>query len=185
MEFQDLSTDALVQLVRDGTVAAFGAIVTRYQLDVLRKVNLLLLDKISAEDMVQEVFFRAFTRLAQYRMGSSFRNWLIGITQNTVLQELRRSKRYTGRLVRYASLVESRLSAQEPAADDGRERALLDCIQHLDSRSAEIVRARYSMNAGIEEIAQSQGRTAGAVRTLLYRARAQLRTCMEKKGTWR
>jgi RNA polymerase sigma-70 factor (ECF subfamily) len=185
MEFQDLSADSLVQLVRDGQVAAFGAIVTRYQLDVMRKVNLLLLDKVAVEDMVQEVFVRAYTRLDQYRLGTSFRNWLIGITKNTVLQELRRSKRYTGRLTRYADMVENRLRTQEAEEDDERATALLDCLQRLDARSAELVRARYAESLGIDEIAEAAGRTVGSVRTLLYRARSQLRGCLEKKGTWR
>jgi len=118
-------------------------------------------------------------------MGSSFRNWLIGITQNTVLQELRRSRRYTGRLNRYANLLEKSLQAEEPEKEDERGKVLMDCLEHLDARSAEIVRARYSLSHSIEEIADTAGRTSGAVRTLLYRARSQLRTCMEKKGIWR
>ncbi|HVT79849.1 MAG TPA: sigma-70 family RNA polymerase sigma factor, partial [Phycisphaerae bacterium] len=147
MEFQDLSADSLVQLVRDGQTAAFSAIVTRYQLDVMRKVNLLLLDKLAVEDMVQEVFFRAYTRLDQYKIGTSFKHWLLGIAKNTVLQELRRSKRYTGRLTRYAGMVENRLKEEEPPDDeDERATALLDCLQRLDSKSAELVRARYAQS---------------------------------------
>lgn len=186
MEYQDLSTDSLVQLVRAGEVAGYSAIISRYQLDVMRKANLLLLDRLAVEDMVQEVFFKAFTHLEQYKMGTSFRNWLLGITQNAVLQELRRSKRYSGRLARYARMVEERVS--DPAPDDpdeSRAKALQDCIGRLDIRSAEMIRGRYIQSLTIEELAESVGRSVGAVRTLLYRARSQLRGCLEKKGTWR
>lgn len=185
MEYQDLSTDALVQLVRDGQVACFDAIVKRYQLDVMRKANLLLMDRFAVEDLVQEVFFRAFTHLEQYTMGTSFRNWLMGITQNAVLQEMRRSKRYSGRLAKYAELIETKIEEAPEERDDERIRALLDCISRLESASAAVVRARYVRQLSIDEIAESAGRTAGAVRTLLYRARARLRGCLEQKGAWR
>jgi RNA polymerase sigma-70 factor (ECF subfamily) len=130
------------------------------------------------------VFLRAFKYLNQYRTGTSFRSWLIGIAQNTILQELRRSKRYAGRLSRYAHMVEDRLTDLTLEEDDGRTRALRDCIGKLEKFCARTVCDRYMGGRTIEEISASCGRSNGAIRNLLYRARAQLRTCLERKGTW-
>jgi RNA polymerase sigma-70 factor (ECF subfamily) len=184
MEPQDLSSDALVRQVREGRVASFDALIKRYQLDVMRRVNLLFRDRSTVEDIVQEVFYSAFVHLDQYLLGTSFRNWIIGIAQNAVLQELRRSKRYGGRLERYAAIVEERVGTLSGDADDGRVKALLKCLEGIDAETAEMVRARYTEQRSLEQIADAAGRTVAAVRSYLHRARAQLRTCMERKGIW-
>lgn len=185
MEFQDLSADTLVRLVRDGKHEAFDALVKRYQLEVYRKANLLLFDRSATDDIVQDVFYKAFVNIGQYNLGTSFRNWLMGIAQNSVLHELRRSRRYDGRLSKYAELVENRLESTPPEIDEEQIHILEDCITRLEPLAAQVVRARYTRQESIDQIAESAGRTSGAVRTFLYRARAQLRDCMERKGAWR
>jgi len=146
----------------------------------------MLLDVSAREDVVQQVFVRAFQRLDQYEVGRGFGKWLKAIARNLVLEELRKRYRYQGRLDAYAQELEKRLAASEDIADGETERerrnALRECLEGLESTTQRAIRMHYVEARPTEMVAQELGRNGGAVRTLLCRARAVLRQCLEAKG---
>jgi len=183
-ETADLSTDAIVTEVRKGDVEAFRQIVLRYQGEVMKIVNAMLIDYSSREDVVQQVFVRAFQRIDQYEIGRGFSHWVKAIARNMVREELRKRYRYQGRIEAYAHLVVSRLEGDQAGEDSSAERAdaLQECIGQLESSAAQAVRLHYVERRRTDQIAEDFGRSGGSVRTLLYRARTQLRKCLEMKG---
>tara|TARA_R110002096_G_scaffold24760_19_gene78016 strand:- start:20846 stop:21427 length:582 start_codon:yes stop_codon:yes gene_type:complete len=184
----DFSTDEIVAQIRKGDVEAYRQIVVRYQGEVLKIVNAMLIDYSAREDVVQQVFVRAFQALDQYEIGRGFGKWVKAIARNMVREELRKRYRYKGRIEAYAKSVIERLDGVE-ANEIGkneeiwlRRQALGECLGGLEESAAEAVRLHYLERKKTEEIAGVIGKSAGAVRTLLYRARGQLRKCMESKG---
>jgi RNA polymerase sigma-70 factor (ECF subfamily) len=181
----DFSTDDVVAAVRRGEIELYRQIVVRYQGDVLKVVNAMLLDASAREDVVQQVFVLAFRRLDQYELGRGFGKWLKGIARHQVLEELRKRRRYRGRLDAYAGELEQRLRADEPADTDAeRERrdALRECIESLEESTRRALRLHYVEARPTDVVGHLLGRSGGAVRTLLCRARGQLRRCLEAKG---
>ena len=83
----------LIAAAKAGDLAAFEALVKRYQTDVLRLSLHIVRDMGAAEDAAQEAFVRAFRFLRRYRGESKFSTWLFSIARNCALDELRRSKR--------------------------------------------------------------------------------------------
>lgn len=185
-EASDLSTDELVELIRDGRTECFEHVIRRYQLDISRIVHAMLLERSVAEDIVQSVFLKAFFKLEQYRIGASFAQWLRGIARNTVNQELRSRYREQGRMKAYASLVMARLdrSDDDSLVESERQRALRECVDQLDGNAKTIIRRRYVDSDSYDKIAASLGRKAGAIRTMVYRLRNQLQKCLESKGVF-
>lgn len=181
----DLSTDEIVAAVLAGDLESYRQIVLRYQQEVMRVVNALVFDLSAREDIVQQVFVRAYRALDQYESGRGFGKWLKAIARNLVREELRKMLRHRGRVEAYARLALDRLDS--PADEElrvARERALRECLGTLeqhDTHAAKAVRWHYLEARGTEEIASEMKRSGGAVRTLLYRARAVLRDCMESK----
>lgn len=181
----DLSTDEIVMLVRGGDIEAYRQIVLRYQNDVMRVVNALVIDLSAREDIVQQVFLRAYRALEQYELGRGFGYWLKAIARNLVREELRKMLRRRGRIEAYAELALQRLdSPEEEELRIARERALGECLDDLDrqdTHAAKAVRRHYFEALRTEEIAAEMKRSGGAIRTMLYRARAVLRDCLESK----
>jgi len=183
---QDLATDTLVRMVLEGRSGLFEHVVRRYQADVHKLASMLLLDRSATEDIVQEVFVKAFTRIDQYRTGEGFGRWLRGIARNEIRQLMRTEARYRVRLRAYAELVETRLAL----ADDGDEelderlRVLRGCMDKLDDDAARAIRLRYMQAMAPGEVAAEIGKTNGATRTWLHRIREQLRRCMSSNGGW-
>lgn len=184
----DFSTDEIIAEIRGGDVEAYRQIVVRYQGEVLKIVNAMLIDYNAREDVVQQVFVRAFQALDQYEIGRGFGKWLKAIARNMVREELRKRYRYKGRIEAYAKSVIERFDTDDTNEVGKNEeiwmrrQALSECIGGLEEKAAAAVKLHYLEQKKTEEIAGLIGRSAGAVRTLLYRARGQLRQCMESKG---
>jgi len=144
-----------------------------------------------AEDVVQETYVRAFTRLNDFRGESSLSTWLSRIAMNEALGRLRREK--PG--VEISSLPQGALEAQiiqfplMSATDDPEKSMAQREIQHVVEGAIDelpepfrivfITRVLEGMN--VEETAEILDLKPETVKTRLHRARAMLRENVEKK----
>lgn len=179
----DCSTNEIVVQILEGDLQAFRHIVRRYQADVLMIANAMMRDRDYVSDIVQKVFIKTFQNLDKFDGDQSFRLWIKGIARNTVRDELRKKYRYRGRIERYAKEMEQRLAGNgsDLFSDEARD-ALEDCIGRLEQDSARAIRMHYDERRKTDEIAEILGRSGGAIRVLIHRARASLRDCLVGKG---
>ena len=180
----DRSTAEIVQLILLGDRQAFRHLVTRYQGCVRAVVHAMLSNKSSVDDLVQQVFLKAFRKLESFDQSRSFEHWIKGIARNAVRDELRKSSRYQGRIDAYAKLVEVRLAerAGRDLFNEDTQQALEECISKLEEKAARAVRMHYVEERTTDEIGQILGQTGNAVRTMMHRARRALRDCLIRKG---
>ena len=87
------SDGELLRLARDGDPAAFRILIRRHDRYLYRIARSVLLDDHEAEDVVQETYVRAFTRLVDFRGDASLSTWLTRIALNEALQRRRRRRR--------------------------------------------------------------------------------------------
>ena len=144
-----------------------------------------------AEDVVQETYVRAFTRLTDFRGESSLSTWLSRIAMNEALGRLRRQR--PG--VELSSLPQGTLEAQiiqfplMSATDDPEKSMAQREIQHVVEAAIDelpepfrlvfITRVLEGMN--VEETAEILDLKPETVKTRLHRARTMLRDNVEKK----
>ena len=81
----------LVRLAQSGDKLAFEALVVKYQRRIARHVARYVPIASDVEDVVQEVFIRAFRGLRSFRGDSAFYTWLYRIATNAALTFLRRA----------------------------------------------------------------------------------------------
>ena len=81
---------ALVRLAQSGDARAFEALVVKYQRRIARHVARYVRRAVDVEDVVQEVFIRAYRGLASFRFDSAFYTWLYRIASNVVINTLKR-----------------------------------------------------------------------------------------------
>ena len=79
----------VIQQVVDGDVNAFAHLLERYEAKVYGLVVRLVGNEAEAEDLVQETFVQAYTRLSTYREEADFGSWLYRIAYNAALMHLR------------------------------------------------------------------------------------------------
>jgi RNA polymerase sigma-70 factor, ECF subfamily len=80
-----------IRQAQKGNLEAFNELVLSYQDCVFRQALWLLNDEAAAEDAAQEAFYRAYRKIHTFN-GPSFRAWIIRITTNYCLDQLRRRK---------------------------------------------------------------------------------------------
>ncbi|HVB28023.1 MAG TPA: sigma-70 family RNA polymerase sigma factor [Mycobacteriales bacterium] len=130
-----------------------------------------------ADDLTQEVTMTLVTILPRYRaQGSSFDGYVFGIAANKVSEARRRSRRRPEDPVEI--LPERRDSAAGPeqlAVGLDATRRMLDLLEQLPHRQAEVLRLRVAAGLSVEETAGLLGMSPNTVRVTAHRALARLR----------
>ena len=81
-----------IRRVLQGDTSAFGELFDRYGQRVYGLVARLTGDRVEAEDIVQDVFLKAYTGLASFKAKSSFSTWLFRIAYNSALMRVRQQR---------------------------------------------------------------------------------------------
>jgi RNA polymerase sigma-70 factor, ECF subfamily len=175
----------LVDRARQGDVAAFGELITKYERRVYRMARQITQNDEDAEDVLQETFLKAFEHIDSFQGQSKFYTWLTRIAVNESLMKLR--KRKSDRTV---SLDENIETDEEPIVreiavwDDTPElkysqeeiRQILDkAIESLKPIFRTVFILRDVEELSTEETAEVLGLSIAAVKSRLLRARLQLR----------
>jgi RNA polymerase sigma factor (sigma-70 family) len=174
--------EPVVERVLAGELEAFAEIIRRYQQEVWRIAAYALRDVAATEDLVQQVFVNVFLNLGSYQRGRDLGAWIRTIARNQVRKELRQDVRTERKLRRYHQWLESGLDrVGEEEEEQGLREALARCREGLAPASAQAIALRYEQAQPFEQVAAALGRTVAATRQLLFRARAALRQCIEKR----
>lgn len=134
-----------------------------------------------AEDAVQEAFLRAFQRRAGLADRDRFDGWLMRITRNAAVDELRRSRRCrpsiratdetTDEVAGLERVMYRSGSSEAPAEAVAAFRAEFDALSENGRRALE---ARYLRGWSCERIAEHEGRSLSCIKTRIHRARRRL-----------
>ena len=191
----------LLQALRQGSAAAQGEILLRYQ-SWLRLLARLQIEsrfqgKFDASDIVQQTLLEACRALPQFRGGTEaeLRAWLRQILAHVLAHEIRRYHGTQQRDVdREVSLDQAlaqssqRLgdmlaapgsSPSQQAARNEQEVLLADVLARLPEDYREVIILRNLEGLSHDEVARRMGRNVGAVRMLWVRALARLRQELE------
>src|SRR5438034_4290157 len=182
----------LMLRVRDADdAAAFGELVERYQHRLVGILHHLLGRAEGAEDLAQEVFLRVFRTRKRYHPQAKFSTWLFTIANNLALNALRSRQRKptvplppqepgplgprpAERLVAdVAPPPGHRLAQQELAA------VIREALAGLNERQRMAVVLNKYEDMNYAEIAEVMGLTTDAVKSLLTRARNNLRCVLK------
>jgi RNA polymerase sigma-70 factor, ECF subfamily len=161
----------------------------RQRMALLAYAQAMLRDPGAAEDVVQEAYLVAVKKAEQFEEGTSVLSWCKAIVRLEILKH--RSRRHAESKVVQQLLddaidtaFEKFQQADTADADEQRHR-LKDCLQLLTSRSQQVVAARFRDNLSYQDVADKFEMHIEAVRKLLYRAKQQLRKCMELRPSKR
>lgn len=174
--------EALVERVLAGDVQAFELLMRRNNQRLYRAIRSLVTDEDEVEELMQQAYLLAFTRLGQFRNGARFSTWLLRIGINEALQRLRRDRRWP----RAAPEVLEEEPSMHSTPEQGLARAELNqLLEHLvdelpeSHRSVLVLREIEQLSTA--EVAEALGLSADNVKQRLSRAKAMLRTALEQR----
>jgi len=176
----------LMQRAGQGDERAFTVLVERHHRAVIGTITRMLGDETEAHDLAQLTFLRVWRAAPRYHPSAKFTTWLFTIVRNLVFNESRR--RSTAKL---GSLevsnpddapYEHATSEPSPTTQlqaSELEQAIQDAIQALPEQQRLAVVLRRYEDLSYEEIAEVMEMTTSAVKSLLTRARSNLRDVLE------
>lgn len=179
--------------VRAGSAEAFEELVLRYQSRLITVFEHLVGQRDLADDLAQEVFLRIFRARHSYVPGSKFSTWLFTIANNVASNALRsRSRR---REVHLAPRRDTSMPEHDPLAELALAASGLMPTRQLDrAETRDVVRMALNQlsdrqrlavllnkfeGMSYADIAASMSLTPQAVKSLLSRARENLRDVLE------
>ena len=188
-KYELLDPDVRLMLqVRDGNAGAFEALLEKHQKRIVMVLDHLVNDRTLAEDLAQDVFLRVYRARERYMPTAKFSTWLYTITHNVASNSIRKSsRRKEVNLVSTPSgsmpvrpldtmakdksnLMPSRLADQKEMGKMIRE-----AIQSLGPRQRMAMLLSKYEGMSYIEIAETMELTTQAVKSLLSRARANLK----------
>jgi RNA polymerase sigma-70 factor (ECF subfamily) len=182
---QDL---AWMARIKDGDTEALRDLIEAHQLRVIGTVAKMLGDDGDAEDIAQQVFIRVWKSAARYEPTAKFTTWLFKITRNLVFNELRRRKRHPAQSLDGAAEDERPLQAPDPGSkspadsllDGEMQAAIQKAINELpEVQRMAVVLRRYD-DIPYEDIGEILGLSVPAVKSVLFRARTELREKLKR-----
>jgi RNA polymerase sigma-70 factor (ECF subfamily) len=133
-------------------------------------------DRHTAEEITQETFFRAFSKLKDFRGESDAFTWLCAIAKHLFIDEKRRQGRF-GELPEEAV---AREKAVEQAAVEKDDSFRVHMALHaLEEPYREVFELRVFGELSFAQIGQIFRRTENWARVTFHRARAKLKERME------
>jgi len=181
----------LMLRVRNDEPGAFEDLVENYQHRLIAVMHHVVGNAEEAEDLAQEVFLRVYRARKKYRPRSKFSTWLFTIANNLALNALRRRQRKpavpldardSGPLgPRPAEqLVKDKAGSPSTRLQNAELVALIrQALDGLNERQRMAVLLNKYEEMNYLEIAEVMGLSTQAVKSLLSRARTNLRQLLE------
>lgn len=194
MRYQQSDPDVrLMMRVRDDDAGAFEELVRRYQGRLVRLFHHIGPSPEVAEDLTQEVFLRIYRSRANYEPGAKFATWIFTIAGNVARNAARSHGRRKevieadtrrgrddseGNLLTKLALDASGLMPARLVEGEERAELVRQAVDKLGERQRMALMLSRFENLSYVEIAEAMGLTSKAVKSLLSRARVNLRDAL-------
>jgi RNA polymerase sigma-70 factor (ECF subfamily) len=183
---RDPDVQLMLRVQRDEP-GAFAELVAAYWTRVFGRFMRQLCDRQEAEDLAQDVFLRLYRGRKRYRPRAKLSTWIFFIARNVGRNAVRRRRRK--RLTPIGLAFESDEQSGFPHLSDEQAgppgsveqaelaRAVRGAVAGLNRRQRRAVELRFEDNS-YEEIACALAMSPKAAKSLLYRARNELRCAL-------
>jgi RNA polymerase sigma factor (sigma-70 family) len=133
-----------------------------------------------AEDLVSEVFERAFLKMGSLRNDEAFATWMFTIARNIVISHARKRGRESAvdpDILR--SVVANNVSVENEVLIREEVAAVVDCLKTFPQREQDIVSLKFDGELTNRQIARIMGISEANVRVILFRTLRKLREKMK------
>lgn len=177
----------LIAAVLKGDAASFEPLVQKYSPRVFATARRYARRESEVEDIAQEVWLKAFSKLASFRGEAPFEHWLMRMTVRTCYDFLRRHQR--NRESTFSELSEPETDWLErfvvdpgSAAEDADAAKLLvgRVLEKLSPPARLVITLLEIEDRSVKEIAELTGWSVPLVKVRAFRARGEMRKILLK-----
>ncbi|HCP08363.1 MAG TPA: RNA polymerase sigma factor SigW [Candidatus Moranbacteria bacterium] len=177
-----LSDNELIILIREENQERYAEIIGRYQGKLFAYLYRLIGNRDEAEDLLQDVFIKAFRNLHSYDSTRKFSSWIYRIAHNEAVNFIKRKS--LKRFISWEDVSSTKdklesCSQSEDGADNQwiRKESIAEvneAINKLPIKYKQVLLLRYFSDKSYEEISEILGKPVNTVGTLINRAKRKL-----------
>jgi RNA polymerase sigma factor (sigma-70 family) len=181
---------ALIDRATLGDEKAFRLIVEKYSRALRFHITRMVRDKEIIDDLIQEIFLKAFTNLGSYNTSFAFSTWLYRIATNHTIDHLRKKKLKTlsidepmqskdGEM--QFEIPDNSTRADELILNKQRDKIILDALETLPTKYRQVIEMRHMEEKSYQEISEELDLPLGTVKAHIFRARELLYKYLKDK----
>lgn len=187
---------ALVARAKKNEQPAFAAIMEKYSMPLRYHVGKIVHDPDMLDDLVQEVFLKAFDNIHTFDTTYAFSTWIYRIATNHSIDYLRKKKLRTLSIDQPVRGKDGDMQIELPDRDPNRaadqeligkqrRQIIQDAIDSLPEKYSRIIRMRHIEDQSYQEIADALQLPLGTVKAHIFRARELLnKYLIDRRGSF-
>jgi RNA polymerase sigma-70 factor (ECF subfamily) len=169
----------VARVVSSNDTAAFGELIRRHQSQIRNFLRRLTADPAAADDLAQECFMHAWSKLRTYSGRGSFIGWLLKVAYTTFLQSRRKSKRYAEVMQQVAYVADAESKSYTAPVDEVSDLDRLLAV--LTSEERAILVMSYACGLSHREISDATEQPVGTIKSIIHRSKDKIRKDFEIK----
>jgi RNA polymerase sigma-70 factor (ECF subfamily) len=180
-EKEELSDNELIKLVRQVSPERYAEIIERYQGKLFAYLYRLVGSRDEAEDLLQDVFIKAYRNLQSYDAERKFSSWVYRIAHNEAVNHIKR--RSLKRFIPWEDVTATKDKLEMSSVEEDAQvnwirketsQEVDQAINRLPFKYKQVLVLRYYSDKSYEEISAILGRPVNTVGTLINRAKKKL-----------
>lgn len=158
MSYSDekVADEDIARMVQSGKTEFFGLLIKRYENKMMRYARKFLLGHEDAEDLVQEVFLKAYVNIQSFDVSRKFSSWLYRIAHNEFINAIKKKRREPIPFFNIDILLPTFVSEEtaDREANKREMREMIDrCLKELSPKYRELFILYYFEQLNYREIA--------------------------------
>ena len=184
MDYQTLSDEQLVDLVNQSDKRALSALYDRYSRVVFSLGIKMLGSKEAAEEITQDAFLKLWLGAGSFQSGKGkFSSWLLSITHNRAIDELRKRKRTANNGSCDDPILQDTLADPcNEMADDliskVQGETIMEALERLPALQRDAIKLAYFKGLTQTEISGQLGAPLGTIKTRMRLGLRKLRSIL-------
>lgn len=179
----ELSDESIAVAVQKGDKDAFAELVFRYEEKLRRYARKFLNTGHEIDDLVQDVFIKAYTNIKSFDAGQRFSPWVYRIAHNTFVNELKRKGRYGHGFLdadTILPLMPAKETADRDALFDEVSSEIESLLTGLSAKYREVVILHYFESLSYQEISDVLKIPVTTVGVRMSRARKKMKEAYDQ-----
>lgn len=174
---REINDEKIVAKVKSGNTELYGKIVGKYQLPLLRYVKRVTnQENEEVEDIVQDIFIKAYENIQGFDDTKKFSSWLYGIAHNTCIDFFRSNRQKTNVGDEFEELIPSKDELIEDLLIEKEKKVeVAKAIRKLELKYREVILLYFFEEKSYEEIGDILKINKTHVGVLLLRAKEKLK----------
>ncbi|MEX0780422.1 MAG: sigma-70 family RNA polymerase sigma factor [Balneolales bacterium] len=182
-----------VTAAQNGDDYSYGKLVEKYNKPLYFHIMKVVHNQDVVEDLVQDIFMKAFKNIDSFNREYAFSTWLYRIATNHSIDFLRKKKLKTYSLDRPINGKEGDVNMEIPDFDSETDREIIhkerksiieEAIDSLPERYREVIQLRHMEEKSYQEISDLLDLPLGTIKAHLFRARELLNKYLKDKRSW-